>query len=449
MKHIGTKLFVGFICMALLTITILWIVQAGFMRNTYLNKRINSVGHMISKTTASSTADYESLGEQLNASLIALDARGKLSYRSQGLPMMGMMVRTVQSMIPDEADGTPRYVNAMAGSARYALLGHQVRDGSYLFAVFSLADLDEAALIMRQQLWIITLVLVVSSVLLAVFLSGKLSRPIQAVTHAARDLAAGDYDVRLPVKNQDEIGQLTIALNDLGIELGRTEALRRELIANVSHELRSPLAVIQGYAETVRDVTWPDETKRSEQLNIIVDESSRLSQIVKDILDYSRLQAGVEQLKLSVFEICPVFELLLKKYELEASRRQLALSMSCPNLTVNFDKEQLDQILNNLMNNAINHARPGTVIEVSVIAQNQHSRIEVKNQGQPIPADMLTRIWDRYYRSSQINGEQSLGTGLGLAIVKSIFERHGVRYGVISEHDQTIFWFETCNLAIM
>jgi signal transduction histidine kinase len=235
----------------------------------------------------------------------------------------------------------------------------------------------------------------------------------------------------------------------LGIELGRTEALRRELIANVSHELRSPLAVIQGYAETVRDVTWPDETKRSEQLNIIVDESSRLSQIVKDILDYSRLQAGVEQLKLSVFEICPVFELLLKKYELEASRRQLALSMSCPNLTVNFDKEQLDQILNNLMNNAINHARPGTVIEVSVIAQNQHSRIEVKNQGQPIPADMLTRIWDRYYRSSQINGEQSLGTGLGLAIVKSIFERHGVRYGVISEHDQTIFWFETCNLAIM
>ena len=117
-------------------------------------------------------------------------------------------------------------------------------------------------------------------------------------------------------------------------------------------------------------------------------------------------------------------------------------------MIVNFDKERLDQILSNLMNNAINHARPDTVIEDSVIAQNQNSRIEVKNQGRPIPAETLTRIWDRYYRSSQIDSDQSLGTGLGLAIVKSIVERHGVRYGVISEHDQTMFWFETCNLAI-
>jgi len=180
------------------------------------------------------------------------------------------------------------------------------------------------------------------SVLLAVFLSGRMSRPIRAVTRAAWEMASGKLDVRLPVKSQDEIGQLTEALNDLGTELGRTEKLRQELIANVSHELRSPLSVIQGYAETVRDVTWPNEAKRTEQLTIIAEESSRLTRVVKDILDYSRLQAGVEHLSLMSFPVCPVFEQLLKQYDIEAIRHHVTVQISCPELTVVFDRDRFD-----------------------------------------------------------------------------------------------------------
>ena len=157
---------------------------------------------------------------------------------------------------------------------------------------FPLADVDGAAQVLRSQLWLITVLLFLFSIILAVVLSRMFARPIKAVTHAARELASGQLDVVLPVKSRDEIGELTVALNELSVQLQNTENLRKELIANVSHELRAPLAVIQGYAETVRDVTWPNEEKRSQQLTIVSEEASRLSRVVKDILDYSKLQAG-------------------------------------------------------------------------------------------------------------------------------------------------------------
>lgn len=444
MKHIGMKLFLGFISMAALTIAVLWIVQAGFMNNIYLNSRISSVKQEISQAAQAPEIDYDVLAETLNASLIVINDQGTPVYRSQGLPMMMMMVRTAQLMVPNETDGTPRYISSMPGASRYAIMGLPLKSGGYLFAVFSLADLDGASQILQRQLWIITLVLIVLSVLLAVFLSGKMSRPIRAVTRAARELASGKLDVRLPVKSQDEIGQLTEALNDLGTELGRTEKLRQELIANVSHELRSPLTVIQGYAETIRDVTWPNETKRTEQLNIIAEEAARLTRVVKDILDYSRLQAGVEHLNIVPFSVFHVFELLIKQYDMEASRHHVTIRVNCPDLTAFFDKDRFEQVMHNLFNNALNHALPDTVIEITASSQNDICRIEIKNQGKSIPPEALPKIWDRYYRAEQIDTGRQLGTGLGLAIVKSIFDAHNVQYGVTSENDQTVFWFETC-----
>lgn len=446
MKHIGLKLFLGFISMAILTIGVLWIIQAGFMNNIYLTSRIDTVKKDLTQAAQSQLIDYDILSEKLNASLIALDDQGNPTYRSQGLPMMMMTVRTAQSMIPDDADGTPHYISPTSKASRYAIVGQKANNGGYLFAVFSLADLDGASHILQRQLWIVTIVLIVLSVLLAVFLSGRMSRPIRAVTEAARKMASGQLDIRLPVKSRDEIGQLTEALNDLGAELGRTENLRQELIANVSHELRSPLTVIQGYAETVRDVTWPNEIKRTEQLNVIVEESSRLSRVVKDILDYSRLQAGVEQLNLESFPICPVFDHLQKQYAMEASRHNVTLQLSCPDQNIVFDRDRFDQVMHNLLNNAVNHARADSIIEISAAAQNGISRIEIKNQGPSITPEALSRIWERYYRADQIDTGKPLGTGLGLAIVKTIFEKHGIRYGVISENEQTVFWFETCKL---
>lgn len=440
MKRIRTKLFLGFIAMAALTVSILWLIQAGVMRDSYVDERIGSVREALSQAVLEQRQDFDTLAEQLNASLIVIHKNGEILYRTQGLPMMGMMLRAAQNMLPGAMDNQPHFVGAPSSQGRYALLAQAMNDERYLIAVFSLADVDEAARILRRQLWIVTLILIVASIVLASVLSRRLSKPIRAVTRAARELAKGSLDVALPVKSQDEIGRLTQALNELSQELKKTDQLRKELIANVSHELRAPLTVIRGYAETVRDVTWPDDEKRRQQLTLIADEAQRLTHVVRDILDYSRLQAGVEKLNLAQVSLCPLIQQVISRYEQVAARSGIDIEMQCLDVTIQFDENRLTQVLHNLLSNAINYARPDTTVKVEVIQEPDRCRIEIKNKGETIPLESINRIWERYHRSEQL-GSRQLGTGLGLAIVKSIFEQHAVPFGVHSQDGETIFWF--------
>lgn len=329
---------------------------------------------------------------------------------------------------------------------RYALLRSSLSDGGYLYAVVSLVDVEEASRIILNQLWVITAALIVFSVILAVILSRKFSRPIRQVTQAAHEMACGKLDINLPIRSQDEIGQLTSALNELGTELQKTEDLRRELIANVSHELRSPLSVIQGFAETVRDVTWPNEEKRTLQLNMIVDEASRLNKIVNDILNYSRLQAGVDQISATDFAACSKLKDIINRTELEAEKRNLSIAINCPDVTIRFDQDKFIQVVNNLVSNALNHAQSGSTVYIDVERLNASARVFVKNSGDTIPSEQLKYIWDRYYRAEHISNNRPMGTGLGLSIVKSILDRHHVQYGAISKDGETVFWFETLPL---
>jgi signal transduction histidine kinase len=440
MKRIRTKLFLGFIAMAALTVSILWLIQAGVMRDSYVNERIGSVRDALNQAVLEQRQDYETLAEQLNASLIVIHKNGDVLYRTQGLPMMGMMQRAAQNMLPGGMDNQPRFVGDPSGQGRYALLGQPMNEERFLIAVFSLADVDEAARILRRQLWIVTLILFVASIVLASVLSRKMSKPIRAVTRAARELAKGRLDIALPVKSQDEIGHLTQALNELSQELKKTDQLRKELIANVSHELRAPLTVIRGYAETVRDVTWPDDEKRRQQLTLIADEAQRLTRVVRDILDYSRLQAGVEKLNLAPVSLCPLIHQVTSRYEQVGAASGIDFQTRCLDVTIQFDENRLAQVFHNLLSNAINHANPETTIEIEVIQEPDLCRIEIKNKGETIPPESINRIWDRYHRSEQL-GSRQLGTGLGLAIVKTILEQHGVPFGVHSQDGETIFWF--------
>lgn len=443
---IAGKLFLGFLGMAILTVGLLWFIQAGLMRNSYLQSRVTAMDSAIRTAAESGNPNVDVLKSELNANLMVFNNDGTLRTLTQGTPMMGMMTRTVQAMVPDEANGTMRIIENPTG-VRYAVLGHPIQGGGYLFAVFSLADADEAARVLRDQLWLITLILLASAIVFALILSRGFARPITAVTDAARSLAGGNLDVQLPVRSRDEIGDLTVALNELSVQLHQTENLRKELIANVSHELRAPLAVIRGYAETVRDVSWPDEVRRTRQLNMIAEESARLSRVVTDILDYSRLQAGVERLSLARFGLQPALEQAVRRHELHAAERGIEIRLQTPEADARFDRDKLDQVLDNLINNALNHAPAGSVISIGATPADKGAcRITICNAGEDIPQDELALIWERYYRVQQVGEARRLGTGLGLSIVKSILQRHEVDFGVSSGHQETCFWFETCPL---
>lgn len=435
---IGIKLFLGFLCMTVLTVGILWIVQAGFMHDSYLNERVEKINRTLDQASRSGEFDYQQLEDALDINILTMDQNGDVLYISTGMPMRGMMIKTCAS-IAKSGDTSALHTLDMMGNVRYAMLARRIGSNT-LFAVFSLTNVEEASTLLKKQLWVVTLALIAFSVMLAVVLSKKFSRPIREVTVAARDLAAGQLDIRLPVQTGDEIGQMRQALNDLALQLQKTENLQKELIANVSHELRSPLSIIRGYAETVRDVTWPYEQKRTEQLTLIADEAQRLSGIVTDILDYSRLQSDVVKIQPEQFALRAAVEKAAQRHMLTASKKGVSIRISGDG-DGRFDLRMFQQVMDNLISNAVNYGDEGSTIDIKIGEQADGYRLSVQNTGSEIPKDEIANIWDRFYRVDQTGENKRLGIGLGLAIVKSILVMHQSEYGVQSDDGKTEFWF--------
>ncbi len=443
MRTIGFKIFIGFLCMAVITIGLLWLIQAVFLKDSYLNRRVEGITASLENAGDGADVDYAMLETDQNISILSADAAGNMLYMSEDFPMRGQLTKMIPSLISQNTDQQVQLLETESQNTRYAMISEKLSDDLYVFAVFSMVDVNEASRLLLQQLWIVTAVLAVVSVLLAVTLSRMFSKPIISVTRSARRMAEGKTDVVLPVRSKDEIGQLTQALNELGEELNKTETLRRELIANVSHELRSPLSVIQGFAETVRDVTWPIEEKRTAQLTMISEEAARLSHIVTDILDYSRMQSGVNSINVETFYLQPVLKDMNDRFEIEAAKKGLRLDLHCDEIRVRFDDNKLIQVLSNLLSNAINYAPEHSTVTIRAEALKGRAKVSIENTGTPIPAAELDSIWERYHRVPQTQGTAGLGTGLGLSIVKSILSLHDVPFGVVSDEKGTVFWFET------
>lgn len=305
----------------------------------------------------------------------------------------------------------------------------------------------------RRQLILLSILLTAIASVLAAVLSRQFTQPIYEIRDAVVRLTHHDFSARPRLERDDELGQLSRSVEELGQALQQVDVLRKEVIANVSHELRSPLSVIGGYAEMVRDITWKDETKRNEDLNLIISESRRMSAMVTDILDYSQLQAGYIQLKKEWYNLYDILESEVSACRQGAAEHQIRLTLDChqTELPIQADALKLSQVIRNLLYNAINHTNErGEIIirteaHPASSAETEHRqdciRVSVQNPGPPIPEADRELIWERYQRSQHHNGRR-LGTGIGLSIVSTILQAHEMKYGVDCENGWTIFWFE-------
>jgi signal transduction histidine kinase len=276
---------------------------------------------------------------------------------------------------------------------------------------------------------------------LAVIIAKRVSKPIEEITKSAMILANGNYNTRFTGRGFYEIVALSETLNTAAVELSRVESLRRELLANISHDLRTPLSLIYSYAEMMRD--FPREIT-SDQIQTIMDEARRLTTLVNDILDISKLENEMEKLNItrynltqSILETTETTEKLLKKDGFEI------LFSHNGDVYVDADKSKIDRAFYNLLVNAVNYSGESRNILVAQTIAGNNVRIEVKDYGEGIAGVDLPFIWDRYYKSGKTHKRAVTGSGLGLSIVKKIIEIHGGRYGVISEAAKgSTFWFE-------
>jgi len=317
------------------------------------------------------------------------------------------------------------------GQDAYVILNHSLSD------IYTVLDVNQ-----RQLIVLSVLLTVVASVLAGLF-SRRFTKPIFSIKNAVDGLAKGDLTAKPGLKRTDELGQLSDSVDVLGQELQRVDVLRKEVIANVSHELRSPLALIAGYAEMVRDITWSNDQKRNENIKLIISEARRMTEMVNDIMDYSQLQAGYLPLKKDVYDLYEIVDTEVMNCEKIARENNISLSLDSTrtDIPVLLDALKISQVIRNLLYNAINHTQDGMAITVKITDVVNGVRVSVINPGEEIPMEERELIWERYQRS-QHQGGRKQGTGIGLSIVSTLLKSHGMSYGVDCHDDLTVFWFE-------
>ena len=329
------------------------------------------------------------------------------------------------------------------GSSMQMCVGQLSADGQYgVIVSTSLAQITTAAEVLRSILGPVALILLVLDLLLAMLFSRWFTRPIRKLSNGAQEIAAGNYDVAIKVEHHDEIGRLAEDFNHMAAEVKRSAQLEKDILANVSHDLRTPLTLIKGYAETVRDLTGSDDAKRTEQCNIIVDETDRLSTLVNSVMELSKVQSGAEKPNLVDFDMSELCFEVAGRYDALCDKNHWKLDLQadapCP---VSADPAMMERVMHNLLGNAFHHIGADGVVVLRAIPQEKGCRIEVEDHGPGIPPEDLPYIFDRYYRARQDSGR--VGTGLGLSITKAILQQHGFAFGVDSAVGKgSTFWFE-------
>ncbi len=308
----------------------------------------------------------------------------------------------------------------------------------------NIAPLDATVSTLRLQLVLLTGVMILLGLIMALVLAGQISRPIIHINKLSRRLAQGDFELDFSVPRADlEISQLAETLNYAAGELAKTEQLQHDLIANISHDLRTPLTLITAYGEAMRDL--PGENT-PENVQVIIDETERLSVLVNDLLDMSKLQAGAIKLERREFELTELIDSIIVRFnKLMATEGYTIDFVPAARLWVEADEIKLTQVIYNLINNAVTYTGPDKLVKIrqQLLHHGSRVRIEVIDTGEGIAPEQIKDIWRRYYKGSANHQRSRAGNGLGLAIVKNILDLHGGAYGVESTAGQgSCFWFE-------
>ena len=306
--------------------------------------------------------------------------------------------------------------------------------------------LESAKKTILAQFSYIMIFLLIGAFGVALLLSKLISKPLKGMNESAKKLAAGNYDVHFSGGSYREVDELSETLNYAANELSKNDNLQKELIANISHDLRTPLTMIKGYGEIMRDI--PGENT-PENIQAIIDETERLSELVNDLLDLSKIESGAKEFEPAEFDLTEAVLSVISRYDKMKASQGYDIDFSYEsNVSVCADRTMILQVVYNLINNAVNYC--GDDMYVGVRQERRRDkddrelvRISVVDHGEGIPEDKLPLIWDRYYKVDGVHRRATVGTGIGLSIVKKLLTRHNASYGVEStEGKGSVFWFE-------
>jgi signal transduction histidine kinase len=285
-------------------------------------------------------------------------------------------------------------------------------------------------------LLIVFLLAIIISIPVAAFVGKKITKPILELQKAALDITNGNFDIDVDVNTEDEIEELSNSIKNMAATLGKKDTLQRNFAANVSHDFKTPLSIIRNCSEAIYDDIISENDKKN-YLKEIIQEVDRLNHLVMDILQLSKLQGGVNILEKQYFSLSEFLSGFQNTFKLLAYNKGMKLSVTSVDIEVYGDAKYLYRVVYNFIDNAIKFGDENTEVKVNACLIDKGVKVSVKNYGKGIDADMISDIWDRYYKSSK-----SGGMGLGLAICSEILKLHDFKYGVMSSpNKETEFYF--------
>ena len=431
---------------------LLWLVQIVFFKIYYEKYQINYMNELVEKIISiDNTNVIESMDDitlDNNICLEYMDYYGNTYYYNNKISscLLGHNKIIDKELIKFKQSGEEtsfeKILNPINNSV--SLLYGIKKGNGYIFLFTSLEDIGTTTSLIKNQLIYVTLLAILFSIVIAMFLSRRIAKPISDMTKNAKILADGNYDVEFTTTGIKEIDELANTLNYLEQEVSKTDEYRRDLMANVSHDLKTPLTMIKAYAEMIRDITLDNKEKTKENLNVIIDETDRLNILVNDILELSKLQNNQETLNIEKFDIVELISDILKRYQIIKETENYNLILESPqSIIVKADKKRISQVIYNLINNAINYTGDDLKVTIRITENQKDCKIEITDTGKGIDEKDLPNIWNRYYKKEKNHKRNVVGTGLGLSIVKNILEQHNFKYGVNSiKNKGTTFYFQ-------
>ncbi|WP_053373952.1 sensor histidine kinase [Paenibacillus sp. FJAT-27812] len=346
------------------------------------------------------------------------------------------------------------------------LLSEGNEENSYLFVMTSMQPVGEAVGILKQYVVYLAPLMVLLAIVLSLIYSRIVSRPLVLLSRSAASLAKLDFTEQSAIDSKDEFGELSRSMVALSRNLDasmkelthanamlqedveekrRSEQLRKELIANISHELKTPLGIVKGFAEGLQDGVASDKSER--YLALIVNETDRMNALIMDMLELSKFEAKAIQLQPRSLALASLIQRVSDAFSQQLEMKQLQLRINADKeeeeeLLVRADPRRLEQVILNFMSNAIRHADVNSAITIGIqrTAPGKITTV-IENIGPPIPEEDISRVWDHFYRAERSRDRKSGGTGLGLAITKHILELHGSEYGVENTKQGVAFSF--------
>ncbi|MDD3174706.1 MAG: HAMP domain-containing sensor histidine kinase [Herbinix sp.] len=493
MKHsLRLKITLLLTTMIVVTIFMTWFINQTFLSQYYMYSKIKNLDqtyHQI-KEIYDNNVDNETLSDEDNAKIEKLETKYAVkayivtslefapSYpamKNYGERELNQLESLFEEYILQGKKHTASIkeyknygiykLNDLRLNSKYIDLFGELGDGDfYIFLRSNLENIEDSAAMANKFLSYIGTISAFLGTVAMLFISKKFTKPILELSGIAKKMSDLDFEVKYNVVSKDEIGELGGSINALSVKLESTimelkqannelmtdiqrkteiDEMRKEFLSNVSHELKTPISLIQGYAEGLKENINDDEESRDFYCEVIMDEANKMNNMVKKLLSLNELEFGNNQVNFDRFNIVTLIKSVLDTTEILFKQKEVALRFEQTEpVYVWADEFLIEQVVTNYISNALNHVSEQKIIEIKLIPRGDTVRVAVFNTGENIPEDELDKIWIKFYKVDKARTREYGGSGIGLSIVKAIMNTHNKECGAINRPIGVEFWFE-------